>query len=56
MSWFVCKHGGKMCDGCMDCYDEETPDYLTIDDDDEYEQVADAFDDEVFSEIEYDGE
>ena len=26
----------------------------TIDDDDEYERVADAFDDEVFSEIDYD--
>ena len=26
----------------------------TIEDDDEYERVADAFDDEVFSEIDYD--
>ena len=28
----------------------------TIDDDDEYDRVADAFDDEVFSEIDYDEE
>lgn len=48
MSWFVCKHGGKMCDGCMDCYDEETPDYLTIDDidDDEEEEEEEIEEDE----------
>ena len=23
MSYSVCKHGGKMCDGCMSCYDEK---------------------------------
>lgn len=23
MSYSVCKHGGKMCDGCMKCYDEK---------------------------------
>ena len=33
--------------------DENGEDILS---DDEYEKVADAFDDEVFSEIEYDGE
>lgn len=27
MSYSVCKHGGKMCDGCMDCYEEPEEEY-----------------------------
>lgn len=27
MSYSVCKHGGKMCDGCMSCYEEPEEEY-----------------------------
>ena len=38
MSYSVCKHGGKMCDGCMDCYEEpEDLDY----EDEEYDDNED---------------
>ena len=33
MSYSVCVHGGRMCDGCMSCYDDDL-DY----EDEEYEE------------------
>lgn len=41
MSYSVCIHGGKMCDGCMDCYE----DY-----DDDLEEDEDWEEDEEFDE------
>ena len=39
MSYSVCKHGGKMCDGCMACYDDnyDYDDDLDLEDE-EYEE------------------
>lgn len=33
MSYSVCKHGGKMCDGCMRCYEEYEDADLDYEDD-----------------------
>lgn len=40
MSYSVCKHGGKMCDGCMDCY-EEPEEEIEIDEEEEEEEIDD---------------
>lgn len=37
MSYSVCKHGGKMCDGCMRCYEDTYDDDLDYEDE-EYEE------------------
>jgi hypothetical protein len=37
LSYSVCKHGGKMCDGCMACYDENPCDDDLDYEDEEYE-------------------
>lgn len=37
MSFSVCRSGGKMCDGCMACYEEYEDDDLDLDDE-EYEE------------------
>lgn len=44
MSYSVCRSGGKMCDGCMRCYDEKPIDYE--DDLDEYDYEEDEEEDE----------
>ena len=44
MSYSVCIHGGKMCDGCMDCYDRRSlyeDDEIELDDDEEEEEEDD---------------
>ena len=42
MSYSVCRSGGKMCDGCMDCYIEPEEDYEV--DEDDYEEEVDEDD------------
>lgn len=37
MSFSICRHGGKMCDGCMRCYDEDHEEDLDYEDEDEEE-------------------
>ena len=37
MSYSVCRSGGKMCDGCMSCYEEYEDDDLDLEDEDEEE-------------------
>lgn len=38
MSYSVCRSGGKMCDGCMSCYDRKTYDGDLGYEDEEYEE------------------
>ena len=38
MSYSVCKTGGKMCDGCMACYEEPEYDYDSDENEDEDEE------------------
>ena len=44
MSYSVCKHGNKMCDGCMRCYDEEHEEVLDYEDEEELEEEEDEDD------------
>lgn len=32
MSYSICVNGGKLCDGCMDCYKDNPDDYLDYED------------------------
>lgn len=47
MSYSTCVKGGKLCDGCMACYEEYEDDDLDLDDEDyEYEDYEVDEDDE----------
>ena len=46
MSYSVCKHGGKMCDGCMACYDDKDYDQFEDDVEEEYEIEEDEEEEE----------
>jgi hypothetical protein len=41
MSYSVCRSGGKMCDGCMACYDDTYDDDLYYEDEEETEEEED---------------
>ena len=41
MSYSVCKTGGKMCDGCMECYDDRYEEELDEESEDEEEEEID---------------
>lgn len=43
MSYSVCKFGGKMCDGCMDCYEDN--EFSRFEDDDIYDEEEEEIDD-----------
>lgn len=47
MSYSVCKHGGKMCDGCMRCYDEKPcyEDDYSVDEYDHEDEEEEEYDD-----------
>lgn len=45
MSYSVCRSGGKMCDGCMRCYDEKHYDEDDYDLDEIEEEEEDENDD-----------
>lgn len=44
MSYSVCRSGGKMCDGCMACYDDTYDDDLDYEDEEETEEEEDEDD------------
>lgn len=41
MSYSVCRHGGKMCDGCMACYEDYDEDLYEDEEEDEEEEDED---------------
>ena len=41
MSYSVCRHGGKMCDGCMACSEDYDDDLYEDEEEDEEEEDED---------------
>ena len=44
MSYSVCRSGGRMCDGCMECYDRRSTyddDEIDLEETEEEEEVDD---------------